>query len=381
MGIPINTSLAWTKTLMKSSQIFGRFTYWKLLSLAQDPFGTGLCKDRCEENTNSKSLALGYTYAITPTTTLKRERESRPLHLSCAMPKNQGFDFTKEGWPAAYNSAVPTLEANPLTPCMGVSDPLVSCSQGQSAIADYDTTYNFSPQMTMIRGRHTFVFGGQLEYTLDNYLQTNNGGGIISFNGSWTQSLARNATGATGGIDFADYLLGFGLGAGASFGNQTTGSVVISQPVAGKQTYRGLYFADNWHVSNKLTLNLGLRYELQGPWSERYNRLTYFNPSAVNTSVTGCSGTPGSACAGDLFLVGTGVDTSRNSLPLQKKNFAPRVGFAYAANPKTVLRGGYGIFYIPNFVSFNTNPYIDPVNSGTSPSSRATTKGYSLRAL
>ncbi len=56
-----------------------------------------------------------------------------------------------------------------------------------------------------------------------------------------------------------------------------------------------------------------------------------------------------------------------NSLPLFKKNLAPRIGFAYAVDSKTVVRGGYGIFYIPNFVSFNTNPYIDPVNSGTSP--------------
>jgi hypothetical protein len=352
-------------SLNDKQQLFGRFTYWKLLSLAQDPFGTGLCKDRCEEDTKSKSLALGYTYVLTPTTTLSVNASvGRFTYLR--VPKNQGFDFTKEGWPATYNGAVPTLEANPLTPCMGVSDTLVSCSQGQSAIADYDTMYNLSPQMTMVRGRHSFVFGGQLQYTFDNYLQTNNGGGIVSFNGSWTQSLARNATGATGGLDFADYLLGFGLGAGAAFGNQTTGNLVISQPVAGKQTYRALYFADNWHVTNKLTLNLGLRYELQGPWSERYDRLTYFNPNAVNASVTGCSGTPGSQCNGDLFLVKTGVNDTRNSLPLHKKNFAPRVGFAYAPNPKTVVRGGYGIFFIPNFVSFNTNPYIDPVNSGTS---------------
>jgi Carboxypeptidase regulatory-like domain/TonB dependent receptor len=345
--------------------LFGRYTYWKLLSLPQDPFGTGLCKDRCEEDTNSKSLALGYTYAITPTTTLNINASlGRFTYLRT--PKNQNFDMTQEGWPAAYNSVVPNIERNPLTPCLAVSDPLVSCSQGQSAIADYDTMYNLSPQFTTIHGRHTFVFGGQLQYTYDNYLQTNNGGGIISFNGSWTQSLARNETGAAGGLDFADYLLGFGLGAGASFGNQTTGSVVVSQPVAGKQTYRALYFADNWHVSNKLTLNLGLRYELQGPWSERYNRLTYFDPSVTNASVTGCSGTPGSACAGDLFLVNTGPVKSRNSLPLFKKDFAPRIGLAYAPDSKTVIRGGYGIFFIPNFVQFNTNPYIDPVNSGTS---------------
>jgi len=353
------------QTITDKQTVFGRFTYWKLLSLAQDPFGTGLCKDRCEEDTNSKSLALGYTYVITPTTTLNLNASwGRFIYLRT--PKNQGFDVTNEGWPAAYNAVVPNIERNPLTPCMGVSDPTVSCSQGQSAISDYDTMYNISPQMTMVRGRHTFVFGGQLQYTYDNYLQTNQGGGIISFNGSWTQSLARNATGAKGGLDFADYMLGFGLGAGAAFGNQTTGSVVISQPVAGKQTYRALFFADNWHLTKKLTVNLGLRYELQGPWSERFNRLTYFNPTAVNASVTGCSGVPGSPCLGDLFLVQTGVNKGRNSLPLHENNFAPRIGFAYAVDPKTVVRAGYGIFYIPNFVSFNTNPYIDPVNSGTS---------------
>ncbi len=219
------------------------------------------------------------------------------------------------------------------------------------------------------------MWGGQLEEGYDNYLQTNTGGGLISFNGSWTQSLARNAAGATGGLDFADFLLGYGLGAGAAFGNQTTGSLVISGPVSGKQTYRALYFGDNWHATSKLTLNLGLRYELQGPWSERYDRMTYFNPNATNASVTGCSGTAGSACPGDLFLVKTGVNTTRNNLPLSKTQFSPRLGFAYGANQKTVIRGGYGIFFIPNYVSFGTNPYIDPVSSATSPFFASNDKG------
>jgi hypothetical protein len=353
------------QNINEKQQLYGRYADWKLLSLAQDPFGTGLCKDRCTEDTDSKSIALGYTYAMTPTTTLS-VNASLGRFTYLRTPKNSGFDFTKEGFPATYNAVVPSLEATPLTPCLGVSDSLVGCSQGQSAIADYDTTYNLSPQMTMVRGRHTFVFGGQLEYTYDNYLQTNTGGGLISFNGSWTQSLARNAAGAAGGLDIADYMLGFGLGAGAAFGNQTTGSLGISQPVAGKQTYRALYFADNWHVTSKLTLNLGLRYELQGPWSERYNRLTYFNPAAVNSSVTGCSGVAGSPCPGDLFLVGTGANKGDNNLPLLKTNFAPRVGFAYAVDSKTVARGGYGIFYIPNFVSFGVNPNNDVLNASTS---------------
>ncbi len=347
-------------------RVFGRFTYWKLLSLAQDPFGTGLCKDRCTENTRSKSLAVGYNYTISPTTIADFNISASRFHY-LRTPINSGFDMTQEGWPAAYNSLVPNIERTPLTPCFAINDPTVTCSQGQSAINDANTQWNFSPQVTMIRGRHTFVWGGQLEMGYDNYLQTNTGGGLISFNGSWTQSVARNFAGATGGIDFADFLLGYGLGAGAAFGNQTTGSLVVSGPVSGKQTYRAMYFGDNWHATTKLTLNLGLRYELQGPWSERFDRMTYFNPSVTNSSVTGCSGTAGSACPGDLFLVKTGVNHGRNNLPLSKKQFMPRLGFAYSVDQKTVVRGGFGIFFIPNYVSFGTNPYIDPVSSATSP--------------
>ncbi|MGB7865479.1 MAG: hypothetical protein WCF74_18975, partial [Candidatus Sulfotelmatobacter sp.] len=360
------------QTINSKQTIFGRFTYWKLLSLAQDPFGTGLCKDRCAENTKSKSLALGYNYAISSNTIFNLNASiSRFIYLRD--PINSGFDMSQEGWPSAYNALVPNEERTPLTPCFGQNDSLVGCSQGQSAIGDFNTQFNVSPQVTMIRGHHNYVWGMQLEEGYDNYLQTNTGGGLISFGGSWTSATpgvvgAGNVqgAGAGNGEDFADFLLGYGNGQGAAFGNQTSGSLVISGPISGKQTYRAFYFGDTWHATPKLTLNIGARYELQGPWSERYDKMTYFNPAATNASVTGCGGTPGAACPGDLFLVGTGVNTSRNNLPLSKKEFLPRLGFAYAADSKTVIRGGYGIFFIPNYVSFNANPYVDPVSSATS---------------
>src|SRR5438309_268156 len=349
-----------------TNRIFGRFSYWKLLSLAQDPFGTGLCKDRCAENTKSKSLAVGYTHTFSPTTIADFNISASRFNY-LRLPINAGFDMTKEGWPAAYNSPVPSIERTPLTPCFGVSDTLVTCSQGQSAIHDLNTQWNLSPQITMIRGRHTFVWGGQLEMGYDNYLQTNTGGGLISFVGSWTTDRPGSASPPPGtGKDFADFLLGYGQGQGSAFGNQTNGSLVISGPISGKQTYRAVYFGDNWHATSKLTLNLGVRYELQGPWSERFDKMTYFNPGVANSTVTGCSGVAGSPCPGDLFLVKTGVNHGRNNLPLDKKQFLPRLGFAYALDQKTVIRGGYGIFFIPNYVSFGTNPYVDPVSSATS---------------
>jgi hypothetical protein len=351
--------------ITSTQQLFGRFTYFKELSLAQDPYGTGLCKDRCSENTRSKSLAVGWNATFSPTFTANLNASVSRYHYLRA-PINSGFDVTQEDWPAEYNGIIPDAERTPLTPCFANSDPSISCSQGQSSINDFDTQFNISPQFIKIIGRHTLSFGIQWEETFDNYLQTNTGGGLISFNGSWTQSLASNAPGATGGYDYADFLLGYGLGAGAAFGNQTTGSLVVSAPVASKETYRGFYIGDTWHATSKLTVNAGLRYELAGPFSERYNRITYFNPKVANASVTGCGGDAGSSCPGDLFYVGDGVNGGRNGLPLPKKEFSPRLGVAYSWDQKTVIRAGYGIFFAPNDVAFSVNPYGDPTNSATS---------------
>jgi carboxypeptidase family protein len=356
------------QTISSRQTLFGRFTYWKLLSLSQDPFGTGLCKDRCAENTRSKSVAIGYNFAINSNTIFNLNASISRFHYLRA-PVNDGFDVTQEGWPAAYNALVPSIERTPLTPCFAQNDSLVGCSQGQSSIDDLNTQFNISPQLTMIRGHHNLVAGIQLEEGYDNYLQTNTGGGLISFAGSWTSAVpgtVGNGNGNGNGEDFADFLLGYGNGVGAAFGNQTTGSLVISGPISGKQTYRAFYFGDTWHATPKLTLNLGVRYELQGPWSERYDKMSYFNPSVTNASVTGCGGAAGTSCPGDVFLVGTGANHSRNNLPLSYKEVLPRLGFAYAVDSKTVVRGGYGIFFIPNYVSFNANPYNDILNSATS---------------
>ena len=346
------------------SRIFGRYSYWKLADLPRDPFGTGVCQDRCAETYHTNALAIDYSYTVSPTI-LAGVNVSASRFRYLRTPNNAGFDVTKEGFPAAYNSAVPSIERTPLTPDFAISDTLVTHSQGQSAISDKDTQYNFSPRVTVLHGRHTFVAGGQFEFSYDNYLQTNTGGGLISFRGLWTADKAAGAGSPANGIDFADFILGFGEGIGSPLGNQTSSAVNISGPVAGKQFYRGFYGGDTWKVTNKLTLNLGFRWDFPGSWTERFDRLTYFNPSVANP-VTGCSGTAGSRCPGDLFLVKTGVNGGRNNLPLDKHQAMPRLGLAYSLDKKTVIRAGYGIFFIPNFVSFGVNPYIDPVSSSVS---------------
>ena len=97
-----------------------------------------------------------------------------------------------------------------------------------------------------------------------------------------------------------------------------------------------MYLQDDWKATRKLTLNLGLRWEVQRPVTDRYNRQASFNYSAVN---------PISAAVGQNYLgeLTFATSSSRGLTNTNYKNFAPRIGFAYQIMPKLVMRGGYGI--------------------------------------
>jgi Carboxypeptidase regulatory-like domain len=345
------------QNLTPSQHIFARYNFFNLLDLPTDPFGTGLCADRCAETYQTNAAVINYSYSIKPDVILNLVGSGSRFHY-LRSPTNSSFDLTQYGWPTAYNSEVPAAARSPFTPCFTPQDPTVTCSQGQSFITDHDTQFDFSPSLTWIKGRHAFVFGGQLIETYDNYAQTNIASGAFAFDGSWTTSNA--LAGGTGGSSFADFLLGYGLNQSTVF-NHNFGEAQIPALVAQKETYRGFYFGDTWRVTSKLTVNYGLRYDLPGPWSERHGWSTYWDPSAVNRTVTGCINTNG-PCQGDIFLVGTGIDPTRNPLPLPKHEFMPRIGVAYSPDQKTVFRAGYGVFYIPNWLSFNGNPSNDPIN-------------------
>jgi hypothetical protein len=342
-----------------NTRLFGRFAYYGLTDLPTNPLGTGLCQDRCAELYHSKLLVIDVNHTFTPTTILDVNLSGSRFVYARA-PILSGFDLTKLGWTSAYNTPPASMRTPPTPAFLFPND--TGKSQGNSAIGDHNTQYNLSPALTMIRGKHTLQAGAQFELGLDNYFQTNIASGAFAFAGNWTSSGPSATDGS--GFGFADFLLGLAQNQG-SFVNQTEGVAQVPAQTAGKQVYRAFYLDDTFRLTNKLTLNLGLRYELQGPWSERFNRLTYWDPAATNATVTGCGGTPGSPCPGDAFLVKTGRNSSPNNIPMDKKAFSPRLGFAYAFDQKTVIRGGYGIFYIPNYVSFGLNPDNDVVDLAT----------------
>ena len=332
-------------------QLFFRLSHWSVHDLPIDPLQNGLCADRCTEEYSTYAAALGYNYDISPTTifdfnaSLSRFKYNR-------IPTNAGFDLTSVGWPASYNDTIPSFMRTPPTPCVANIADNIMCTQGQSFIQDRNTQYNLSPSLTMIRGRHRYQFGMQFETGYEDYAQTNVASGSFDF--------CAPSQACFSGFPFADFLLGYADNY-SNFENHFFAQAVVPALTAGKQVYRGFYGSDTWHVTNRLALDLGLRYELQGPWSERYNRLSYFDPTATNylTRLLPANSQP---IQGDVFLVPPG---SRNNIPLDKENFSPRLGFVYTPNLKMVVRGGYGIFWVPNYVSFALNPTNDMVNGAS----------------
>jgi hypothetical protein len=360
--------------LSEAQHLFARFSQWNNLNTPEDPEGKGLCLDRCTETMTSKAIAVGYNYVFTPNVIGNLDLAvSRFNYLRT--PKNSGFDFSTIDWSSSFNSQLGSAERTPPTMVIqGESDDLTS-SQGQSYIVDHDTQTWVSPSVTLVRGRHTFQTGVQFEVTLDNYAQSNITSGAIGFGGSFTEdyntttdpTASGSAPLGTGNqFGLADFLLGWGGSAGQQTGNHFFGTAVIPNLVLGKQTMSAFFLNDTVHATSKLTLNLGLRYEYQSPWTERHNRQSYFDPGAVDpiaAAAVGTAGGPNAAPLGAVRLVDSIYHSSRYNLNPNRAGLAPRIGFAYSLDPKTVIRGGYGLFWIPLDASWATNPLNDPANA------------------
>jgi hypothetical protein len=338
-------------------RLFLRFSNWDVIDLPIDPLRTGLCADRCAEDYHSHALAAGYTYSLTPTTIFGFNASVSRFNYD-RNPTNAGFDLTTIGWPASYNAAVPSALRTPPTPCVANFADNIMCTQGQSFIQDRNTQFYLSPSMSMLRGHHEFRMGFQLEVGRDNYTQSNVATGAFDFCVSG-QACFTGLPGVPGtGFSFADFLLGYADNFN-NLENHFFAQAVVPAFTAGQQIYRAWYFEDSWHATTRLSLNLGLRYDLQGPWSERFNRLSHFDPTA-NSYLTQFLPAGSPPVKGDVFLVSP---QNRTNLPLEKLDFSPRVGLAYSLDANTVVRTGYGIFWIPSYVAFSLNPLNDLVNA------------------
>ncbi len=334
-------------TVSDKQRLFARYTYWSNLNLPIDPYNTKTCVDRCTESMNTNQAVLGDTYSLTPTTFLDVRLSYSRFHYD-RIALTKGFDLTQLGWPSSLNSAV-AVRVQPIPIVTGYNGVFGTNGTG-STIAARNDVYSLSPNMTKIMGKHTLKFGGEWRRNTHNYYQQNNPSGSFNFDALMTSANPLAAAGTGNG--FASFLLGMGSGGGLTHNNF----------VAGQMIYRAYYVGDQIQINSKLTLNVGVRLEQMGPWSERYDRLVVLLPNAENE----LSGRGGLNFKGRFGLVNSPDSPSRNNNALRNV-VSPRFGLAYRMNNKTVIRTGYGVFFLPNDVAFNTAPNIDISNAYTTP--------------
>ena len=216
----------------------------------------------------------------------------------------------------------------------------------------YDGTLTAVSSLTWVRGNHTFKFGGN--YRINSWTDDNSRGaqGVLNFSANETgdpfnslNTFTANGVNGSVGNAYASFLLG----------QIDTATVNTVQDPQLRRFGLGLYIQDTWKVTHKLTLDYGLRWDLETWGHEIHNRWTEFSPTTPNPEVNNIPGAQ----------IYEGYGTGRcncNFTPTYPYGIGPRLGVAYALNEKTVFRGGTGVNYAP-VPSFNyiTNGAINGV--------------------
>jgi hypothetical protein len=190
-------------------------------------------------------------------------------------------------------------------------------------------TTQLNEDFTWVRGRHSFKFGADVRRQQFNVARRENGSGLFEFNPQSTADLANTTN--PGGHGWASFLLG----------DVKSSNLRVGINVRNQWNYYAFYGQDDYKVTPKLTLNIGMRYEIPYTVAEARDRLSGFDTSVPNPGADGRLG------AYVYFGQGEGRNGRRHPQDTFFKSFGPRFGFAYSVNQKTVVRGGYGIAYSP----------------------------------
>jgi hypothetical protein len=329
--------------LSVNQRLMGRYTYWADTNLPQHPFGNAVCADHCNEHLENNNVAIDYVNSITPSTVLD-VRASYLLFLFQRHPIIENFDTTAIlGWPQAQ-SAARQFYTVPFTSQTGYGFNTTAGTTSRIIAASEEA--RVAGDVTKIIRSHTIKIGAELTRMRQDSTLNNSGGGSFSDTSAFTAS---NPLKPTGGDAMATFLLGYLSG----------GSISINYIPAGQMMYPAFYATDDWKITRKLTMNIGLRWEEDLPFTERHDRLSYFQPDVVNP-VTQPAGLP---FKGALGLVASSSRDLRYWQNPNHKQFSPRFGIAYRVGPNTVVRSGYGIFWLPNEIVQNTFPSYDLTNS------------------
>jgi hypothetical protein len=358
--------------LSQRQRIFGRYTQSKILSLPDNPFSK-ICTDRCTETTTAKQVSLGDTLTLTSNSILDLHfGYTRYVYLR--VPLSEGISLSQFG--AAWAALTPQLTYTHIPQvCISESNSDEHwgggwCAQGTgSGIGAHDDTYSFDPSFSKILGKHTVKVGLEYRILRNNYYQSNDPAGLFQFDAGATAANPQNPTlgtvglaAAAGGNGFASFLLGYG--------STNNGGSSVTEPAktADQNLYWAFYGGDTFNLSKKITLNLGARVDLQGNWTERFNRIVALNDTEPSPLLAMSSAVSNAFpnLKGGYDLVDSSRHSSRSAFP-SWNHVSPRLGFSYQLDQNTVIRTGYGMFYLPVDIRWDDAPHNLFINSFTTP--------------
>lgn len=296
-----------------ADSLFVRYTYFRHHddNGAQAPWPDPVARDR-NDNFETRNGVISETHLFSPTL----------LNEARIGIARQYFPFQV----ASYNGGWPQKLGLP------ASVPSTALPQVSNGLTNFPTetvglrgalTWQLGDTVTLVRGNHNFKMGVEYRLLYGNNYQTSSPSGSYTFPASLTGNpQSQSGTGSA----YADFLTGY---AGSTTFTTHVGESEQGWALAG-------FLQDDWHVSPRLALSLGLRYDFQLPPYERNGGTSNFDRYTID---------PATKLLGRQEFAG--LDYGRSALNSDKTDFGPRIGFAYdlSGNGKTVIRGGYAIFY------------------------------------
>ncbi len=333
-------------------QIFVRISYFDDPQFKPGPF-TGIADgggfNQGDQVAKSQNGALSWTHSVSPSLVNEARYGFSYIHTGRLQPNGN-----TTGIPAQFGiQGIPQVSSNGGLPAFGVGGLNTLGSNAFLVSDEFNSTQQLTENLTKIYHSHTFKGGFEFQHIKFSTLQPPWSRGQFNFDGPFTSIIGRNdsttgraqllltptASTVAGGINFVG-------GANSVFASN------IANTDNG-HNYDGLYFKDDWKVTPKLTLNLGVRWDYFGYVEENFGAQANFLPGAPGSGAQYLipierKNDPRSTSF-DSTLAKDGIAlVFSNNFALgnsQKSNFSPRIGFAYQATPKVVVRGGYGIFY------------------------------------
>ena len=293
----------------------------------------------------SRQAAVDHVYVLNGSTVLNmRYGFNWFVRGTDSNPANHGFDLTSLGFPASYAGAIPDdIRRFPRFNISGYQGTAIGGEERPNE------THSFMATLNKTMGSHSMRTGLEYRrYREPDHFFANNQTGQFDFDATWTRGPLDNSPTAPGqlGQSFASFLLGVPSG----------GAVVRAASYDEQSTTWGFYAQDDWRIGSRLTLNLGLRYEIESPLTEKNNAsVRGFDPTAAQPMEAAVRAAyarnpvaevpvSGFNVKGGLTFAGVGGQP-RGLYNVPKNNYMPRVGGAFKLDDKTVFRGGYGMFY------------------------------------